>query len=217
MSEELLTTPRRFAKPPTTDTGVWRVANIYAAALLGATEAAGSSEAVLSEFDSLIRDVLDALPRLDAVLSSPLVDQAAKAQMLEKALAGKASALFLNFLKVVSAHGRLDLLRLIQLAAHDELDRLRGRVRVLVSTPTPLAGDAEHRIAAEIRTHVGREPVLEKQLHEDLIGGIVLRIGDRVFDGSIATRLRLIREQMIERSVHEIQSRRDRFGFAEGN
>jgi F-type H+-transporting ATPase subunit delta len=215
--EEPLTTPRRFAKAPTTDTGVWRVANIYAAALLGATEAAGASESVLAEFDSLIRDVLDVLPRVDAVLSSPLIDQAAKVQMVDKALAGRASALFLNFLKVVSAHGRLDLLRLIHLAAHDNLDRLRGRVRVLVSTPTPLTGDAEHRIAADVRTFTGQEPVLEKQVHEDLIGGIVLRIGDRVFDGSIATRLRRMREQMIERSVHEIQSRRDRFGFAEGN
>jgi F-type H+-transporting ATPase subunit delta len=217
MSKEPLTTPRLFAKLPTTDTGAWRVANIYAQAFLAAAEQSGASELVLAEFDSLIRDVLDALPRLDTVLSSPLVDQEAKVRMLEKALAGKANSIFMNFLKVVAARGRLDLLRLIHVASHLELDRLRGRVRVLVSTPTPLQGDAEDRIAAEVRRFTGQEPVLQKQLHEGLIGGIVLRIGDRVFDGSIATRLMRIREQMIERSVHEIQSRRDRFGFAEGN
>jgi F-type H+-transporting ATPase subunit delta len=45
----------------------------------------------------------------------------------------------------------------------------------------------------------------------------VLRVGDTVYDGSVATRLARIRDQMIDRSVHEIQSGRDRFGSAEGN
>ena len=55
------------------------------------------------------------------------------------------------------------------------------------------------------------EPVLETLEDPELIGGVVLRVGDTVFDGSVARQLEQLREQMIDRSVHEIQSRRDRF------
>ena len=50
-----------------------------------------------------------------------------------------------------------------------------------------------------------------------VIGGAVLRIDDTVYDGSVANQLQSIRQQMIDRSVHEIQSRRDRFRYPAGS
>jgi F-type H+-transporting ATPase subunit delta len=217
MTQPTLTTPRRFQKVPTHDTTVWRAGQAYASALLGAAKSAGQLEAVVGELESLVHDVFDKLPKLEALLSSQFVEQEAKVAMLERAFKGKATPVFLNFLRVVANHGRLDLLRIILLNAHDQLDGLLNRVRVLVSTATALDASAEQRIAGEIRGRLKREPILDKQVHPELIGGIVLRVGDTVYDGSIATRLELIREQMIHRSVHEIQSRRDRFSSAEGN
>ena len=85
----------------------------------------------------------------------------------------------------------------------------------MVSTAEPLDGAAEKRIIAELQSRLKLQPLLDKQIHPELIGGIVLRVGDRVFDGSIATQLKGLREQMLERSVHEIQSRRDRFSSPE--
>ena len=61
------------------------------------------------------------------------------------------------------------------------------------------------------------EAIARRLVDEALIGGLVLRVGDTIFDGSVATRLARVREQMITRSVHEIQSRRDRFSSPEGN
>jgi F-type H+-transporting ATPase subunit delta len=209
--EEPLTTPRLFAKLPTYDTGRWRVAVVYAKALVGAAEAAKTTDAVLQEFDSLVDDVLDRLPKLEAVFASAFVEEDAKEAMLTKAFANRASPVFLNFLNVVARHGRLDMLRLIHLAFHEEYNKARNRVRVLVSTATPLDKDAQSRIAEEIRKRLQLQPVLDQQVHPELIGGIVLRIGDRVFDGSVATQLERLREKMLNRSVHEIQSRRDRF------
>jgi F-type H+-transporting ATPase subunit delta len=209
--EETLTTPRQFAKLPTYDTGRWRVAVVYAKALLGAAEAAKTTDAVLQEFDSLVDDVLDRLPKLEEVFASTFVEEDAKEAMLTKAFANRASPVFLNFLKVVARHGRLDMLRLIHLAFHEEYNKARNRVRVLVSTATPLDKDAQSRIAEEIRKRLQLQPVLDQQVHPELIGGIVLRIGDRVFDGSVATQLERLHAKMLNRSVHEIQSRRDRF------
>lgn len=212
--EEQLTTPRKFSKLPTYDTGKWRTAIVYAQALIAAAQEAGTVTAVIQEYDSFIDDVLDKLPKLEAVWASDFVNEEAKEAMIEKAFAKSASPVFLGFLKVVARHGRLDMLRLIHLTAHEECSKALGRVRVMVSTAEPLDAAAEQRIEQEIKSRLGLQPVLETQVHPDLIGGIVLRVGDRVYDGSIATQFKRLREQMITRSVHEIQSRRDRFSSA---
>ena len=170
--------------------------------------------AIIQEFDSFVDDVLEKLPQLEAVWASGFVSEEAKEAMVDKAFAKSASPVFLNFLKVVARHGRLNMLRLIHLNAHEEYNKAQGRVRVMVSTAEPLDAAAEQRIAQEVKGRLGLQPMLEKQVHPDLIGGIVLRVGDRVYDGSIATQLKRLREQMITRSVHEIQSRRDRFSSA---
>jgi F-type H+-transporting ATPase subunit delta len=212
--EEALTTPRKFSKLPTYDTGEWRTAIVYAQALIAAAQEAGTVTPVIQEFDSFIDDVLEKLPKLEAVWSSGFVNEEAKEAMIDKAFAKSASPVFLNFLKVVARHGRLGMLRLIHLTAHEEYSKAMGRVRVMVSTAEPLDAAAEQKIEQEVKGRLGLQPVLEKQVHPELIGGIVLRVGDRVYDGSIATQLKRLREQMITRSVHEIQSRRDRFSSA---
>jgi F-type H+-transporting ATPase subunit delta len=213
MSEQL-TTPRRFTKLPTYDTGAWRTAVVYAEALVAAAEKAGATEAMMQEFDSLIDDVLEKLPKLEAVLTSGFVDEAVKEGMLKKALAKQASPVFLSFLQVVARHGRLDMLRLIHMTVHEEYNRVKQRVHVMVSTAEPLDGAAEQAIAQEIQKRLHLQPLIDKQVRPELIGGMVLRVGDRVFDGSIATQLTRLREKMLTRSVHEIQSRRDRFSSA---
>jgi F-type H+-transporting ATPase subunit delta len=212
--QETLTTPRRFTKLPTYDTGAWRTAAVYADALVAAAEKAGTTDAVVQEFDSLVDDVLDKLPKFDSVLTSGFVDEDVKEAMLQKAFAKQASPVFLSFLKVVARHGRLDMLRLIHMSVHEEYDRVKNRVRVLVSTAEPLDAAAEQAIAQEIERRLQLQPILDKQVRPELIGGMVLRIGDRVYDGSIATQLERLREQMVTRSINEIQSRRDRFSSA---
>jgi F-type H+-transporting ATPase subunit delta len=199
------------------DFGNQHVATVYAKGLLGASEAAGQTETVLQEFDSLVGDVLDKLPKFTSVLFSGMVPHEEKIGMIDRSLGRQASPLMLNFLKVLSAHGRLNTLRSIHRTAHDLYDQMRNRVRVQVITATPLDGDQTQRVTATLRGMLGGEPVLERVVDPNLIGGIVLRIGDTVYDGSVAAQLEQLRTQMINRSVHEIQSRRNRFGDSAGN
>src|SRR5918995_1685039 len=93
----------------TENVGSQNVAAVYAKAFLGATEAAGTTDAALAELDSLVRDVLDKLPRLDAIFSSALVSADQKIALIDKAIGAQASPLLRNFLKVLAKHGRLDL------------------------------------------------------------------------------------------------------------
>lgn len=194
-----------------------QVGTIYARGLIGATEKTGQTEAVLEEFGSFVADVLDKNPKLDAVLASALVKSNQKAELVDRVLGQKASKTFLNFLKVVARHGRLESLRSILAAAREIRNELRGIVPVYVSTAAPTNNGALDGVAGALAGLVQGKPEIQHQVDPSLIGGLVVRVGDTVFDGSIATQLEHVRRQMINRSVHEIQSRRDRFRHSDGN
>ena len=193
------------------DVGKQHVASVYAEALLNASEEAGQTDAVLAEFEAFLSEVLDVFPDFELILSSRLVMPEEKQGLLDRTVGGQASPLFLNFLKVVAHHHRLDLLRAIRRQARERLDMLRGRVPVRLATATPIDEAFAQRIAQSIAPLVGGSPKLEQVVDPTLIGGIVLSVGDKVYDGPIANQLHKLRQQMMDRSAHEIQSRRDRF------
>ncbi len=195
------------------DVGAEHVAAVYAEAFLGAAKASGRSDALVGQLDSLLGDVLDRFPELEKVLASAVVSHEEKAGILDRVLGRQAEPLVLDFLKVVSSHGRLDCLRAIHRQVHATHERMQGQVRVRVSTATPLDGSLAKRIADGLRPILPGEPVLEQVVDPALIGGIVVRVGDTVYDASIANQLENLRQQMVDRSAHEIQSRRDRFRY----
>jgi F-type H+-transporting ATPase subunit delta len=207
----------RAAAEIAADVGAEQVADIYAAALLGAAEKAGRTAAVIEEFDALLEEVLQAFPDLEAILDSTLVSHEEKAAMLDRIFAGQVSPLFLDFLKVLSGHGRLDCLRVIRRQAQMQWERLRGRVRVRLSTAAAIDDAEAGKLTENLRRLLGGEPVVTREVDPALIGGAVLRVGDVVYDGSIANQLHTVRQQMIDRSADEIQSRRDRFRNSAGD
>ena len=210
-SSDITAEHARAAAQIEADVGVEQVADIYADALLGVAEKAGQTEAVLEEFDTLVGQVYERFPKLEAILGSALVAHEEKLEILDRVLGGKVSSEFLDFLKVVSRHGRLDILRAILRQARLRYERLRGRVRVCLTTATPLEQAQIQQLTENLRAMLGGEPLVEQVVDPTLIGGAVLRVGDVVYDGSIANQLQILRQEMIDRSVHEIQSRRDRF------
>jgi F-type H+-transporting ATPase subunit delta len=193
------------------DTGAQRLANVYAKAFLGASEKAGQTDRLVEEFDSLVRDVLDKFPQFETLLTTGKLTAAKRVGIIDQVFGGKASPLVLSLLKVLAEHERLPQLRAIQRAIREQYTALRRRVRVEVSTAAPLQDGLLGRLTGNLKDMLGAEPEMHHAINPDLIGGMVVRIGDTVYDGSVLTRLNRLREQIIDRSVHEIQSRRDRF------
>jgi F-type H+-transporting ATPase subunit delta len=207
----------RTAAQIAAETGAGHIAEVYAQAFLDTLEKAGQTPALLAEFDSFMSDMLDRFPKYETVLASAIISTEQKAASLDRVLGGKVSPLLLNFLKVLSRHGRLDCLRAIHRQMHVLYDILQNRIRVRLTTATPLSDELAGRVRIALRSKLGGEPVLEMTTDPELIGGAVLRLGDTVYDGSIANQLQNIRQQMMDRSAHEIQSRRNRFSNPAGN
>ncbi|MBQ9873835.1 MAG: F0F1 ATP synthase subunit delta, partial [Thermoguttaceae bacterium] len=124
---------------------------------------------------------------------------------------------FLDFLKTLARRGRFELLRDIRLPLRRLDDARRGRIAVKITTAAPLDEKTRQILSSRLRDLVGGEPRFSVEIDPEMIGGIVVRVGDVVYDASIATQLELARREMIDRSAHEIQSRRDSFRYPEGN
>ncbi len=199
------------------DVGGQRVAKVYALALLNAAQAHGQTEPVLQELAPLVQDVFLAQPEFEQFLSSGAIGRKQKDAVLHKTFGDRASQVLLNFLLVLNEHERLNILRDILKAAQELHQERTGRMRVEVRTASPLPDDQQERLRNELREAFQQEPVLSVRTDPDLIGGLIVQVGDWLYDASVRSRLVAIRNEIIERSSHEIQSGRDRFSSAIGN
>ena len=218
MSKSIPEQDALFAAELAADVTVERIACVYAEAFLNAVVAKNESvDDAVTEFDSFVEDVLNRNEKFEAVLMSAIITGDAKSGMIERIFTGKASTTFLSFLRVLARHDRLDILRAIYRELHKLDDKRRGRIPVVITTAVELPDEAFDGIAAGLGKRLGGEPVIRKAVDPSVIGGIVVRVGDTIYDASIASQLLNVRQNMIDRSTHEIQSRRDRFRNTEGN
>jgi F-type H+-transporting ATPase subunit delta len=201
----------------TTDVRTQRVARVYAEALLNAAERQGQAGAVLDEFQSLVADVFRSNPEIESYLASGAVGRNRKAEVLRRTFEGRASAVFLNFLNVLNDHERLDLLRPVFAEYRRLLDQRAGRYVARVKSAVALTDDQRARLRDEIKKVFPGDPILEESVEAELLGGLVVQVGDWLFDASVRSSLASLMNQLIESSSHEIQSRRDRFSSPIGN
>jgi len=190
------------------------VARIYADAYLNSVSVPQIGEA-LEEFRSFVDDVLAKQRDLSGLLLSGIVSRDQKLHLIDHIVAGRASDLFTNFLRVLARHDRLDLLRLILAQCDIQAERRSGRKRVQVISAQPLSEGDLNKIRERLATQLGSQPVLEAGVDPGMMGGLRIRVGDTVYDGSLRARLEQLRSCVRERSLHEIQSGRDRFSHSE--
>ncbi len=191
-----------------------RLAAIYAQALLRTTEPRQVSEAVVAELDELIEHVFGRFPDLELTLASPRISAAEKTGLVDRVFGGRVSDDLLTFLKIVARRGRLDCLRPIRRAARAELNRMRQRLAVQVTTATPLSQELQQRIAQRLQTMLRSQIDLQCRQNPAVIGGLVVRVGDTVFDGSVANQLARMKQDTINNTVRQLRETLARFAVS---
>ena len=188
-----------------------RVATVYAEALLRVAEERGVAEDIGRELRGLVTDVYAKAPGVEATLASPAVKRSAKVPVLEHAFKSNVSDLLFNFLNVLNAKDRLSLVRHVAAAYRGALDQRAKRVRVSVRSAVPLTDAQTEQLRQAIGRATGLDPVIQPKIDESLLGGMIVQVGDLVFDSSVRYRIEAIRNQLLARSSYEIQTGRDRF------
>jgi F-type H+-transporting ATPase subunit delta len=188
-----------------------RVARVYAAAFMEVAAKSKDPTALVDEVGSLVNDVLSRFPRLEETLRSALVSSEDKEKLLDRMLSGRASAPVLNVLKVLARHDRLALLRPIaKLLKKLDAER-RGLTDVEVRVAAPIDDALQTEILHRLRKALGGEPVLHVEVDPSLIAGMVIRVGDRVYDSSVSTQLEHARRAMVDRITETIETSPARF------
>jgi F-type H+-transporting ATPase subunit delta len=193
------------------DAGREHLGMVYAQALLGASEKAGVTEQVMGELDSLVVDVLDKLPNLRHVLTAPKVEVQQKERLIDRALGNKASKVLVNALKVMARHSRLDVIGDVRTAFRKLYNELRNRVEVDVRSAAPLDSQALEQIRQRLRAMLNRDVDVKVKVDPELLGGIVVRVGDTLLDGSLKTKLNLMREKALRSTEQRLRSTLDQF------
>ena len=119
--------------------------------------------------------------------------------------------LLLNFLKVTARHGRLDCLRQIRAAARELFNQMRGRVEVTVETASAITQQLMGQIEQHLTLALGRQVDLCCNVNPNLLGGLVLRVGDTVYDGSLSQRLERMRGDTLDQTAKLIRDSLQRF------
>jgi F-type H+-transporting ATPase subunit delta len=175
------------------------LAGRYATALFSLARDARQTEAVgaaLSEFDRLIGESAD-LRRLTLSPAFSVEDQlkALDAVLDAAAIAGLAA----NFVKLVAAKRRLFAIRDMIAEYHKLDDALRGVTRAEVTSATPLSDENVAALKETLRAASGGAEVeLTAKVDPAIIGGLKVKLGSRMVDGSLKTKLNAIRSRMKE-------------------
>jgi F-type H+-transporting ATPase subunit delta len=136
-------------------------------------------------------------PDFQTFLANPAIGEADRGSIVDKAFRGRVSELVLNTLLVMNLKGRLGLLRQVATAFADLLQEQQGIVEADVIVADKLSPDQLEQVRQKVGTALEREVILHQYVDPSVIGGLVLRVGDRLLDASVKAQLRAIRRQLL--------------------
>ena len=174
------------------------IARNYAEALFDLGERSGRTEAYAGLLDA-VADAIAGSPEVQGMLMSPRVPKAAKSRVLAAALSGRAPAEFVLFLQAVVKRGRQVLLPEIATEYHGLVDRKLGRVRASVTLARRPDVALQAEIQRELSKALGKEVIPRFLTDPAILGGTIVRVGDRVHDGSVRRRMARLRRHLLNR------------------
>ena len=179
------------------------IARNYAETLFALAERHGG-RATAEEFLRHVEDLaalLEREPRAREFLETPRVSADEKKQALRAALAGRTPELFLRFVLVVVEKRRQAILREIAAAYSDRVDEMLGRVRVSVAISHEPDAPLREEIRRALEARLGKAVIPTFTVDPDLLGGVVVRMGDQILDGSVRSRAAHLRRRMLEAEI----------------
>lgn len=174
------------------------IARNYAEALVAVAEAAGKGQ--IDRYGQLLDAVAGAVQadeRIAVTLESPRVPKTKKAELLADALADVAPKEFVRFLQAVVRRGRQGLLREMSEEYQALVDIRQDRVHAGVTLSGEPDTNLRRQVIAKLEAALGKEVRAHFRTDPGILGGVLVRVGDRVFDGTLKRRLTVLRRKML--------------------
>jgi F-type H+-transporting ATPase subunit delta len=179
-----------------------KIARRYAKAFLDVAQEADATDWLLRDVVAFAAVANQNGGELYDALSNPVFKVEERKAVLGAVLAKLEShPLARNLLMLLIEKGRFAELQFIAEAYGDMADERAGRVKVVVETAAPITGGLEAEVRAALERTTGKQVILETRTNPALIGGMVARVGSKVYDASVRSRLDDIRRRLIEAQV----------------
>ena len=171
-----------------------QIARVYAQALFDSAKHAGKLDAIKEQLDQFA-DALSGNRELQLFLFSPYFSSTEKKEGLAKAIEG-ADPEFMNFLELLCEKHRVPVLFRIRDRFDDLWAEENKRLEVTVTSAVELDPELVQRIGSEIESQTGQKVDLSSEVDAEIIGGLVLRVGNKVLDASVRNRLEKLRKNV---------------------
>lgn len=182
----------------------YRVAYRYAKSLIDLSVEKGILEEVHQDmqlFDRVVSGNRD----FYLMLRNPIINHGKKLSVLTALFSGKVNNLTEEFFKIITRKGRESYLPGIAREFHVQYNAKMGIAKAMVTTTFPLTDDLRQQFTKIVKDISGKEVELTESVDESLLGGFLLRIGDRQIDETISSKLKKLKKEFSNNSyVKEI-------------
>lgn len=177
------------------------IARRYARAIFNAAVSRQADDAVGDDLRSVV-SFLAAQPALAGLLAGPEMNEGEKRALIASILSGRIHPLALELLDLLLEKKRLAALSEIATEYQSLLEARQNVQRAEVMTARPLPPDLAARLVSALAKRTGKRIVLEQRVDPQVLGGAIVRLGDRIVDSSARRRLEEMRQRMLAADVH---------------
>lgn len=178
------------------------LARRYARAFIEIAEESNQSETLGAELTKTLTAFRSHDDMLLEALSNPVYTKTERSGVLEAVLPKLTiSATVQNTLRLMLRNNRVSLLPLVVEEFQTYADTRANRARVIVETAEPLTPQLEAEVRAALESVTGKTVLIETKVKPELIGGVVARIGGKVYDASVRNRLDTLKKTLLSSEI----------------
>jgi F-type H+-transporting ATPase subunit delta len=168
----------------------------YATALIELANERKITSAIADDLGGL-RQVLSENPTFQQFLSDPSIGEVERSDVLKRVFSGKMDDLLEHFLEVVAAHGKLGQLDQMADAFEDLLDEQLGKIEVDVTVAQKLSPEQLEEVRKKVSAALKKDAIVHQYVDDSIIGGLIIRVQDKLIDASVKTQIQKLREQLL--------------------
>ena len=173
------------------------VSKTYGEALFELAVEEGKEDELLNEVETLIK-IIDENPEFTKLMNHPKILKEEKLSVLENVFKGRISDELLGFLHLIVQKDRYPEIDEILTYFVDEIKGLKGIGKATVTTAFPISEDQKKSVYDRlIETTSYNSMEIDYKVDESLVGGMIIRIGDRVVDSSVKTKLSKLQRELL--------------------
>src|SRR5690606_38820396 len=167
---------------------VFKVASRYAKSLIDLSKEHNNLDEIKGDLEEIV-SIIKSSTELQAVLKNPIIKTDKKLAILYALFQGKVKPEIIGFFNIMVTQGRAELVFATAPEFIAEYNEVKGIVKAEVTSAAPLSEDNLQALRTAIAQQINKEIILSNKVDKSLIGGFVVRVGDRQIDASINGKL----------------------------